>query len=43
MPEEYKGVDTLASYRNFYILDKLGVKKLNYNKLNNQPEWTKRS
>ena len=42
MPDEFKGTNTLASYRNFYILDKLGVKKLNYNKLNNQPEWTKR-
>lgn len=41
MPEEYKKQDTLEAYRNFYILDKIGVKKLNYNKLNNQPEWTK--
>jgi hypothetical protein len=41
MPIEYKMEDTLAAYRNFYILDKIGVKKLNYNKLNNKPEWIK--
>jgi hypothetical protein len=41
MPVEYKMEDTLAAYRNFYILDKIGVKKLNYNKLNNKPEWIK--
>jgi hypothetical protein len=42
MPIEYKMEDTLAAYRNFYILDKIGVKKLNYNKLNNKPEWIKK-
>jgi len=42
MPDEYKMDDTLEAYKRFYILDKLGVKQLNYNKLNNQPEWTKR-
>jgi len=41
MPDEFKGPDTLEAYKRFYILDKLGVKQLNYNKLNNQPEWTK--
>ena len=41
MPVEYKMEDTLTAYRNFYILDKIGVKKLNYNKLNNKPEWIK--
>jgi hypothetical protein len=43
MPDEYKKEDTIKAYRNFYIEDKLGIKKLNYNKLNNTPEWIKRS
>jgi hypothetical protein len=51
MPDEYKvpcnGIDawdnTIKAYRNFYIKDKIGIKKLNYNKLNNTPEWIKES
>jgi hypothetical protein len=42
MPEEYKMDDTIEAYRNFYIKDKIGIKKLNYNKLNNTPEWIKK-
>lgn len=41
MPEEYKTNNTLEAYKIFYKIDKIGIKKLNYNKLNNQPEWTK--
>jgi hypothetical protein len=41
MPDQYKMNDTLEAYKNFYKLDKIGIKELNYNKLNNQPEWTK--
>ena len=43
MPDEYKQTDTIKAYRDFYIKDKLGIKKLNYNKLNNTPEWIKKS
>lgn len=43
MPEEYKMEDTIEAYRNFYIKDKIGIKKLNYKKLNNTPEWIKKS
>ena len=42
MPDEYKSNDTIEAYRNFYIKDKIGIKKLNYNKLNNTPEWIKK-
>ena len=42
MPEEYKRENTLEAYRTFYILDKIGIKKLNYNKLNNTPKWIKK-
>jgi hypothetical protein len=42
MPEEYKMDNTIEAYRNFYIKDKIGIKKLNYNKLNNTPEWIKK-
>jgi len=38
MPEEYKNPDTIAAYRNFYIKDKLGVKKLKYGKCA-PPPW----
>lgn len=43
MPDEYKTNDTIEAYRNFYIKDKIGIKKLNYKKLNNKPEWIKES
>ena len=43
MPEQYKKEDTLEAYREFYIKDKIGIKNLNYNKLNNTPIWIKKS
>jgi hypothetical protein len=43
MPDEYKMEDTIDAYRNFYIKDKIGIKKLNYNKLNNIPKWISES
>lgn len=39
MPEEFKMEDTIEAYKNFYINDKIKIKKLTYNKLNNKPEW----
>jgi len=42
MPDEYKMDDTIEAYRNFYIKDKIGIKNLGYNKLNNTPEWIKK-
>jgi len=39
MPPEYKKEDTLEAYREFYIKDKIGIKQLNYKKLNNKPSW----
>ena len=39
MPVEFQTEDTIESYRRFYILDKVGIKKLGWNKLNNKPEW----
>jgi hypothetical protein len=42
MPDIYKCKDTVQAYRRFYILEKLKIKKLGYNKLNNTPEWAKR-
>lgn len=39
MPEEYKMSDTIEAYKNFYIKDKIGVKKLDWKKLNNRPSW----
>jgi hypothetical protein len=41
MPDEFKGQDTLAAYKSFYINDKVKVKGLNWNKLNNKPIWVK--
>jgi hypothetical protein len=43
MPDEYKKEDTIEAYRNFYIQDKIGIKQLNYNKLNNTPKWISES
>ena len=43
MPDEYKNLDTVKAYHTFYIEDKIKIKKLNWNKLNNQPEWIKKS
>ena len=39
MPDEFKMKDTIEAYKNFYINDKIKIKKLTYNKLNNKPEW----
>jgi hypothetical protein len=39
MPEEFRMGDTIEAYKNFYINDKIKIKKLTYNKLNNKPEW----
>ena len=39
MPDVYKNSDAIKAYRRFYILDKVGVKGLKWNKLNNVPEW----
>jgi hypothetical protein len=41
MPDEYKMDDTLEAYKKFYILDKVNIKKLDWKKLNNKPEWIK--
>jgi hypothetical protein len=39
MPEEFKQVDTIQAYRTFYIEDKVKIKQLKWNKINNKPEW----
>jgi hypothetical protein len=39
MDDIYKSNNTLESYRKFYILDKIKIKGLNWNKLNNKPSW----
>ncbi len=39
MPLEYQIGDTIESYKNFYILDKVGIKRLGWKKLNNKPSW----
>jgi hypothetical protein len=39
MPDEFRGPDTLEAYKKFYILDKVKIKKLDWKKLNNKPEW----
>ena len=39
MPDEFKSKDTVEAYKNFYIKDKVAIKKLNWNKLNNKPSW----
>jgi hypothetical protein len=41
MPEEYKNADTIKAYKTYYIEDKIKIKNLNYNKLNNKPVWIK--
>ena len=43
MPDQYKKDDAIEAYREFYILDKLGIKNLGYKKLNNTPKWIKES
>ena len=39
MPDEYKKLNTIEAYKDFYIKDKVGIKKLNWKKLNNKPVW----
>jgi hypothetical protein len=39
MPEEFKMENTIEAYKNFYIKDKVGIKKLDWKKLNNRPFW----
>jgi hypothetical protein len=41
MPEAYKNEDTIKAYKTYYIEDKIKIKKLHWNKLNNKPEWIK--
>ena len=43
MPDEYKKEDTVEGYKTYYIEDKIKNKQLSYNKLNNTPEWIKKS
>jgi hypothetical protein len=38
LPNEKKA-DTIEAYKDFYINDKIAVKKLGWNKLNNKPSW----
>jgi hypothetical protein len=42
MPDEYKHDDTIEAYKTFYVEDKIKIKKLNWNKLNNAPIWIKK-
>lgn len=39
MPEQYQLPNTIDAYHKFYIEDKIGIKKLGWNKLNNVPSW----
>jgi len=39
MPNEFKQSDTIQAYRMFYIEDKVKIKQLKWNKLNNKPTW----
>lgn len=39
MPDVYKKLNTIEAYKDFYINDKVAVKKLGWNKLNNKPIW----
>jgi hypothetical protein len=41
MPDLYKMQDTIGAYRNFYIEEKVKLKKLSWKKLNNIPDWIK--
>ena len=41
MPEQYRDADIITAYKKFYIEDKIGVKGLSWNKLNNAPDWVK--
>jgi hypothetical protein len=39
MPDQFKQQDTIQAYRTFYVQDKVKIKQLKWNKLNNQPTW----
>jgi len=39
MPDQFKGEDTISAYKKFYIEDKVKIKNLSWNKLNNKPNW----
>jgi len=41
MPDVYRNNDTIKAYKTFYIEDKIKIKKLSWNKLNNTPTWIK--
>jgi hypothetical protein len=43
MPDEYKKANAIEGYKTYYIEDKIKNKQLIYNKLNNTPEWIKKS
>jgi hypothetical protein len=43
MPDEYKKANAIEGYKTYYIEDKIKNKQLTYNKLNNTPEWIKKS
>jgi hypothetical protein len=42
MPDEFKLGNSIESYKNFYINDKVKIKNLDWKKLNNKPEWIKK-
>lgn len=39
MPEEYRRENAIEAYKLFYAKDKVNIKKLDWKKINNQPEW----
>jgi hypothetical protein len=43
MPEEFKRPNAIDGYKTYYIEDKIKIKQLTYNKLNNTPEWIRKS
>ena len=43
IPDEYKKSNAIEGYKTYYIEDKIKNKQLTYNKLNNTPEWIKKS
>lgn len=41
MPDIYKKSNTIEAYKDFYVKDKIAIKKLDWKKLNNKPGWVK--
>ena len=39
IPEQYKRGSAIDGYKTYYIEDKIKIKQLNWNKLNNKPTW----